>query len=175
MSLTQIISVFESRGLSIQELVALAGAHTIGFSHCDQFANRIFKFSKKSQYDPSLNPKYAQALQKFCANYTKEPSIAAFNDVMTPGKFDNMYYSNLQKGLGLLASDQALMSDSRTKKYVDLYAANQTAFFHDFARAMEKVSVYQIKTGRKGEVRHRCDTFNTLNTTNIHGQTHKAG
>ncbi|KAI8528399.1 hypothetical protein RHMOL_Rhmol12G0145900 [Rhododendron molle] len=174
MSLTQIISIFESKGLSIQDLVALAGAHTIGFSHCSQFANRIFNFSKKSQYDPSLNPKFALALQKLCANYTKDPTVAAFNDVMTPGKFDNMYYSNLQKGLGLLASDQALASDSRTKEYVDLYAANQTAFFDDFARAMEKVSVYQIKTGRKGEVRHRCDTFNTLNT-NMQGQTHKAG
>lgn len=162
--MTQIISMFESRSLSIQDLVALSGAHTIGFSHCDQFANRIFNFSNKSQYDPSLYPKFAQELQKLCANYTKDPTIAAFNDVMTPGKFDNMYYINLQRGLGLLASDQALLSDPRTKNYVDLYAANQTAFFNDFARSMEKVSVYQIKTGRKGEVRHKCDTFNTLNT-----------
>ncbi|KAL6983612.1 peroxidase [Sarracenia purpurea var. burkii] len=163
MSLTQIISLFDAKGLSIQELVALSGAHTIGFSHCDQFANRIFNFSNNSEFDPSYNPIFAQALRKLCTDYTKHPSMSAFNDVMTPGIFDNVYYSNLQKGLGLLASDQVLASDSRTKPYVDLYAANQTAFFNDFARAMEKVSVYKIKTGREGEVRHRCDAFNSLN------------
>ncbi|KAL7171390.1 hypothetical protein ACSBR2_036110 [Camellia fascicularis] len=48
---------------------------------------------------------------------------------------------NLQKGLGLLASDHMLMSNPRTKQYVDLYAANQATFFNDFARAMEKVGV----------------------------------
>lgn len=36
--------------------------------------------------------------------------MAAFNDVMTPGIFDNVYYLNLQRALGLLASDQALES-----------------------------------------------------------------
>ncbi|CAL5396174.1 unnamed protein product [Camellia sinensis] len=166
MSLPQIVSMFQTKGLSIQELVTLSGAHTIGFSHCDQFANRLFNFSKTSQFDPTYNPKYAKALQKLCANYTKDPTISAFNDVMTPGKFDNMYFSNLQKGLGLLASDQALLTDPRTKKYVDLYAADQNAFFNDFAHVMEKVSVYNVKTGKKGEVRHRCDAFNKLDTHN---------
>ncbi|URE22476.1 peroxidase 65 [Musa troglodytarum] len=83
---------------------------------------------------------------------------------MTPGKFDNLYYQNLLRGLGLLASDQALVAHPRTKPFVELYAANQTAFFRDFAHAMEKVSVLGVKTGRKGEVRRRCDAFNTLST-----------
>ncbi|URE37449.1 peroxidase 65 [Musa troglodytarum] len=83
---------------------------------------------------------------------------------MTPGKFDNMYYQNLLRGLGLLASDQALALDPRTKPFVHLYAANQTAFFNDFSRAMEKVSVLGVKAGRKGEVRRRCDVFNNLTT-----------
>ncbi|KAK9276130.1 hypothetical protein L1049_005661 [Liquidambar formosana] len=162
MSSSQIISLFASKGFSVQEMVALAGAHTIGFSHCKEFSDRIFNFSKSSEYDPSYNPKYAEGLRKLCANYTKDPAMSAFNDVMTPYKFDNMYYSNLQRGLGLLASDQAMAADSRTRPYVDLYAANQTEFFRAFAHAMEKVSAYKIKTGRQGEVRHRCDAFNSF-------------
>ena len=114
-------------------MVALSGAHTIGCSHCNQFAYRVFNFSKNSQNYTSYNPKFALALHKLCANYTKDPSISAFIDVITPGKFDNMYYLNLHKGLGVLVSDQALVSDPRMKKYVNLYAANQTAFFNDFA------------------------------------------
>lgn len=88
--------------------------------------------------------------------------MAAFNDLMTPNKFDNMYYQNLQRGLGLLDSDHALAVDKRTKPYVEMYAANETKFFQDFAHAMEKLSIYKVKTGRKGEVRHKCDAFNSI-------------
>lgn len=159
MSVTQIIDIFAAKGFSVQEMVTLSGAHTIGFSHCSEFANRIFKSN-----DPTMNPEYAKGLRKLCENYTKDETIAAFNDPMSPGKFDNTYYSNLQNGLGLLATDQALAFDTRTKPLVDLYAENQSAFFDAFARAMEKVSVLGVKTGRKGEVRRRCDVPNSLQT-----------
>ncbi|KAK6160140.1 hypothetical protein DH2020_003521 [Rehmannia glutinosa] len=164
MTLTKIIDIFASKNFSVQEMVALTGAHTIGFSHCSEFANRIFNYSPKSDHDPSMNPEYVQGLRKLCANYKQDSTIAAFNDPMSPGKFDNTYFVNLQRGLGLLASDQAMASDPRTKPFVDLYAANQTAFFQAFAHAMEKVSVHNVKTGRKGEVRRRCDTPNSMQT-----------
>ncbi|CAL9042032.1 unnamed protein product [Musa banksii] len=166
MTIDQLISIFAKRKFTVQEMVALSGAHTVGFSHCNEFASRIYGFNGGSRdaYDPSLNPQFAQALQKACANYVKDPTIAAFNDVMTPGKFDNLYYQNLLRGLGLLASDTALAADPRTKPIVELYAANQTAFFKDFSHAMEKLSVFGVKTGRKGEIRRRCDEFNNLST-----------
>lgn len=162
MSVSEIISVFALKKLTVQEMVALAGAHTIGFSHCKEFSDRIFNFGGKSDYDPAYLPKYAEGLRKLCRNYTRDPAMSAFNDVLTPNKFDNMYYRNLQRGLALLASDNALATDKRTRPYVDMYAANQTKFFQDFAHAVEKISVYNVKTGRKGEVRRRCDAFNTL-------------
>ncbi|KAL8138531.1 hypothetical protein V2J09_004532 [Rumex salicifolius] len=169
MTITQLIDQFQSKGLSPQEMVALVGAHTIGFSHCTEFSNRLYKFSPTSEADPKLYPKYAKGLQQLCSNYKKDPSMAAFNDVMTPGKFDNMYYVNLQRGLGLLASDQALIDDERTKPFVERYAANQTAFFEDFASAMVKVSLFEIKTGNDGEVRLRCDQFNNIKVNKITG------
>ncbi|GAV74851.1 peroxidase domain-containing protein [Cephalotus follicularis] len=164
MTMDQIIKIFASKGFDIQEMVALVGAHTIGFSHCKEFSDRLFNYSKTSPVDPEYNPRYATALQKACKDYIKDPEMAAFNDVLTPNKFDNMYYQNLPRGLGLLASDHAMVKDPRTKPFVELYATNQTAFFKDFAHAMEKLSVLEIKTGRKGEVRHRCDQFNNINT-----------
>lgn len=88
--------------------------------------------------------------------------MSAFNDVITPGKFDNVYYQNLKRGLGLLSSDNALVKDSRTRPLVELYSTNQAAFFKAFAHAMEKVSIHEIKTGHKGEVRRRCDAFNSI-------------
>lgn len=160
MTMDTIINMFASKNLNVQEMVALVGAHTIGFSHCSEFRKRLFKFSQTSESDPTMNPTYVQALQTLCGNNTKD--MAAFNDVMTPGKFDNMYFINLQKGLGLLASDQAMIYDQRTKPFVELYAKDQDAFFKAFTHAMEKVSVYQVKLGKMGEVRRRCDIVNQL-------------
>ncbi|CAN4124292.1 unnamed protein product [Withania somnifera] len=133
MTMDTIINMFASKNLSVQEMVALVGAHTIGFS---------------------------RSLRNFCENNSKH--MAAFNDVVTPGKFDNIYYINLQKGLGLLASDQTMISDQRTKTFVELNAKDPDAFFKAFAHAMEKVSVYQVKIRKMGEVRRRCDVVNHL-------------
>ncbi|XP_059645158.1 peroxidase 31-like [Cornus florida] len=160
MSMTQLIQIFASRNFSVQEMVALSGAHTIGFSHCSEFSKNIYNFSKKSQYDPSYNPRYAQGLRSACADYQKNSSVSVFNDVMTPNKFDNVYYQNLGKGLGVLSSDHALYLDPRTRPYVEMYAGNQNAFFEAFRRTIEKLSVYGVKTGRRGEIRRRCDAFN---------------
>jgi len=65
-------------------------------------------------------------------------------------------------GLGLLVSDSMLGVDPRTKPFVELYAKDQQAFFNDFANAMVKLSAFQVKTGKEGEVRSRCDQFNNL-------------
>ncbi|VVA98797.1 unnamed protein product [Arabis nemorensis] len=157
MTMDHIVSIFESAGLNVQEMVALVGAHTIGFSHCKEFASRIFNNSASPE---GMNPKYAAELRKLCANYTTDEEMSAFNDVFTPGKFDNMYYKNLKHGYGLLESDQAIAFDSRTGPLVDLYAANETAFFEAFAKAMEKVSEQKMKTEKLGDVRRRCDQYN---------------
>ncbi|KEH43331.1 putative peroxidase [Medicago truncatula] len=162
MTMDDIISKFTVKNFTIKEMVALTGAHTIGFTHCKEFSDRIFNFSKTSETDPTLHPKLAKGLREVCKNYTTDPNMAAFNDVRSPGKFDNAYYQNVLKGLGLLRTDAMLGSDPRTKPIVELYARDEQAFFQDFARAMEKVSVLGVKTGTQGEVRSRCDQFNKI-------------
>ncbi|RCV21024.1 hypothetical protein SEVIR_4G105000v4 [Setaria viridis] len=162
----RLVAMFAAKGFTVQELVALSGAHTLGFAHCAEFADRIFRRGNKgggaapAPHDPAMNPAYAKGLHDACRNYQRDPTIAVFNDVMTPGKFDNMYFVNLQRGLGLLSTDQELWTDPRTRPFVQRYAANQTAFFADFARAIVKLGVMGVKTGRDGEVRRRCDMFN---------------
>lgn len=160
MPMDQIIKIFESKGFSIQEMVALSGAHTIGFSHCKEFSSNLYTYNKTSQSDPSYNPRFAQALRNACGNYQKDPTLSVFNDVMSPNKFDNMYYQNLPKGLGLLSSDRGLFSDPRTRIHVEEYVRDQNVFFKAFASAMQKLSEHDVKIGRSGEIRHRCDAFN---------------
>ncbi|MBA0856635.1 hypothetical protein Goshw_001064 [Gossypium schwendimanii] len=161
-TMDEIIRMFESKNFTVGEMVALSGAHTIGFSHCKEFAYRLFGYSRSTPTDPSYHPKFSAALKTLCANYKNDSDMAAFNDPMTPSKFDNMYYQNLKRGMGLLESDNGLLRHPRTNHFVDLYAFNQTAFFNDFAQAIEKLSLSGIKTGNQGEVRRKCDAFNTF-------------
>ncbi|KAL2498067.1 Peroxidase 63 [Abeliophyllum distichum] len=100
MPMNQIIQIFQSRGFSVQEMVALFGAHTIGFSYCKEFSSTLYNYSKTSKSAPSYNPKFFQALRNACANYNQNPTLSVFNDVMSPNKFDNIYIQNLPKGLG---------------------------------------------------------------------------
>ena len=160
MSMSQIIEIFTSRGFTVEEFVALAGAHTIGFSHCKEFSNDIYNYSKASQCDPQYNPRFAQGLQKACADYHNNPTLSVFNDIMTPNKFDNMYFQNLAKGLGVLKSDRGLLNDARTRPFVEKFAADQNKFFATFSQAMQKLSFVGVQTGRRGEIRHRCDQIN---------------
>ncbi|KAF8695492.1 hypothetical protein HU200_037438 [Digitaria exilis] len=44
-------------------------------------------------------------------------------DPVTPVSFDNQYFRNLQAGKGLLASDQVLYTDPRSRPTVDAWAA----------------------------------------------------
>ena len=75
----------------------MLGAHTIGFSHCNKFSNRIYKFSPRNRIDPTLNLQYAFQLRQMCP-LRVDPRIAINMDPVTPQKFDNQYFKNLQQG-----------------------------------------------------------------------------
>ncbi|TVU14129.1 hypothetical protein EJB05_37576, partial [Eragrostis curvula] len=162
MSARAMARLFASKGLSPREMVALAGAHTVGFSHCAEFAGRLYGFphgAGEGGYDPRLNPEFAQALRRSCSGYRADPTVSIFNDVVTPRDFDEAYYKNLPRGLGLLASDAALWEYPPTRVFVQRYADNRTAFFEDFAAAMQRLGAVGVKTGRQGVIRKRCDAL----------------
>lgn len=160
MSARAMAVLFARKGITPREMVALAGAHTVGFSHCSEFAHRVYGYrAAPDGYDPSLNPSFARALRSSCAGYERDPTISIFNDIVTPREFDELYFKNLPRGLGLLASDAALWEYAPTRVFVQRYADNRTAFFHDFAAAMQRLGTLGVKTGRQGVVRRQCDVL----------------
>ncbi|KAG2566757.1 peroxidase 31-like [Panicum virgatum] len=161
MSARAMVRLFAGKGLTPREMVALAGAHTVGFSHCGEFAHRIYGYRGAGGlgHDPRLNPEFARALQRSCAGYRSDPTVSIFNDIVTPRDFDEAYYKNLPHGLGLLASDAALWEYPPTRVFAERYAGNRTAFFEDFASAMQRLGAVGVKTGRQGVVRRRCDAL----------------
>ncbi|KAG6739712.1 hypothetical protein POTOM_057326 [Populus tomentosa] len=158
-NLDQLNSMFASHGLSQTDMIALSGAHTLGFSHCSRFADRIYRFNSRNRIDPTLNLQYAMQLRQMCpANV--DPRIAINMDPTTPQKFDNAYYQNLQNGKGLFTSDQILFTDSRSKGTVNLFASNNAAFQQAFVAAITKLGRVGVLTGNQGEIRRDCSRVN---------------
>ena len=140
--------------------LSCAGAHTVGVSHCNQFANRLYNFSSSNQVDPTLDPSYASQLQMRCP-INANPSIIESMDPETPQQFDNLYYKDLQSHEGLFTSDQVLFTDSRSAITVNSFAASTDSFQTAFVTAMTKLGRTGVKTGNEGEIRRDCSAFNS--------------
>ncbi|KAH6818600.1 Peroxidase family protein [Perilla frutescens var. frutescens] len=153
--LNQLSSLFAGHGLDTTDLVALSGAHTLGFSHCSRFSNRVYNFSPRSRTDPSLNPQYASQLKQMCP-INVDPRIAINMDPATPNTFDNAYFRNLQGGRGLFTSDQVLFTDARSRNTVNRFAASNAAFNQAFVLAITKLGRVGVLTGNQGEIRIDC-------------------
>ncbi|KAL6960412.1 Peroxidase 55 [Sarracenia purpurea var. burkii] len=158
--LNQLNTLFAKNNLTQFDMIALSGAHTVGFSHCNRFANRLYSFSSSSPVDPSLDPNYAQQLMQACPQNV-DPSIAVNLDPVTPQTFDNIYYQNLVAGKGLLTSDEVLFTNSASQPTVNDFANNPNDFNGAFVTAMKKLGRVGVKTGNQGEIRKDCTTFNS--------------
>ncbi|OAY26271.1 peroxidase 19 [Manihot esculenta] len=156
-TIDQLLKLFNSKGLTPQDLVVLSGAHTIGFAHCKHFINRLYNYGGTKQPDPVIDPRLLKALRMSCPQFGGNEDIVAPFDVTTPFLFDHAYYGNLEAKLGLLASDQALFLDPRTKPLVQQLGTNKQKFFQAFSQAMDKMGSIGVKRGRRhGEKRRDC-------------------
>ncbi|EFJ33922.1 hypothetical protein SELMODRAFT_230472 [Selaginella moellendorffii] len=159
MTVAELTSLFASKGLSLQDMVALTGGgHTAGFAHCNQFMDRIY-----GTIDPTMNPSYAAELRQACPRGpTLDPTVVTHLDPSTPDLFDNAFFKNTLYGRGLLRSDQALFSTSNSsaRPLVNLFAGSQPRFFEAFGVAMDKLGGIGVKTGGQGEIRRDCAAFN---------------
>ncbi|KAK6923640.1 hem peroxidase [Dillenia turbinata] len=153
---SELIRTFGQRGFSVQDVVALSGAHTLGVARCSSFKNRLRNFNSTHDVDPELDPNFAKTLSKTCsAGDTAEQPFDA-----TRNTFDNAYYNALLQKAGVLTSDQTLYTTPKTRSIVNGYAMNQAMFFLDFQQAMLKMSLLDVKEGSKGEVRDNCRKIN---------------
>ncbi|XP_073136490.1 peroxidase 7 [Henckelia pumila] len=156
--ITDLIELFQSKGLNVLDLVVLSGAHTIGRSTCDAIQYRLFNYKGTHKPDPSINPKYLNFLRRKCRWASEYVDF----DPVTPHTFDVQYYKNLQVKMGLLSTDQLLYSDSRTAPLVSTLASESSIFSHQFAASMVKLGNIQdyLADDEHGEIRHNCNYVN---------------
>ncbi|KAL6850069.1 hypothetical protein ACP4OV_020696 [Aristida adscensionis] len=151
---------FAAKDLTVEDMVVLSGAHTVGRSFCISFLNRIWNGSTPI-VDAGLSPSYAALLRALCpSNATQTTAITAAMDPGTPDVLDNGYYKLLPRGMGLFFSDNQLRVDPAMAALVGAFAANETLWKERFAAAMVKMGRIEVQTGRCGEVRLNCSVVN---------------
>jgi peroxidase len=57
----ELLRVFASKGLDAGDLVALSGAHTVGFAHCIYVLGRIYDFRGTRRPDPHMDARLVKA------------------------------------------------------------------------------------------------------------------
>ncbi|KAK4437637.1 L-ascorbate peroxidase 3 [Sesamum alatum] len=109
-------------------------------------ANKGVPHLKEVFYRMGLSDKDIVALSGGHTLGRAHPERSGFDGPWTkePLKFDNSYFQELLKGesegLLKLSTDLALLDDPDFRRYVELYAKDEDAFFKDYAESHKKLS-----------------------------------
>ncbi|KAL9377844.1 hypothetical protein Peur_029179 [Populus x canadensis] len=152
-----LMDLFERFNLSVKDMVALSGSHSIGQARCFSIVFRLYNQSGSGRPDPAIETKYREKLDKLCPLGGDE-NVTGDLDA-TPATFDNRYFKDLVAGRGFLNSDQTLYTFPETRKYVTLFSKNQQVFFRAFVEGMIKMG--DLQSGRPGEIRSNCRMANS--------------
>lgn len=153
---TYLIDLFSRFNLSVQDLVALSGSHSIGKGRCFSIVFRLYNQSGSGRPDPAIDPTFREKLDKLCP-LGGDGNVTGDLDA-TPEIFDNQYFKDLVNGRGFLNSDQTLFTYPLTSEYVREFSVDQEKFFKAFAEGMIRMG--DLQSGRPGEIRRSCRVVN---------------
>jgi peroxidase len=154
-NLSQLAARFAAKGLGVDDLVVLSGAHTVGRSHCSSF----LRDGRLNASTSDMNPVLAASLRQQCpANAATDNTVV--QDVVTPDALDNQYYKNVLARNVLFTSDAALLKSGQTAASVLLSAFVPGLWEQKFKAAMVKMASIGVKTGANGEIRTNCRVVN---------------
>ncbi|KAL7097541.1 hypothetical protein ACP275_10G151100 [Erythranthe tilingii] len=161
-SVSDAFATFRAKGMTMNDMVTLLGAHTVGVAHCGFFQDRLSNFQGTGKPDPTMEPALAARLLRTCGTQfrplSSDPTV--FLDQGTSFAFDNQFYNQTLFKRGIMQIDQELALDRLSAPIVSGFAKNGVAFQQSFANAMIKMSKIQVLVGKAGEIRKNCRVFN---------------
>ncbi|KAG8372282.1 hypothetical protein BUALT_Bualt12G0050100 [Buddleja alternifolia] len=162
LSISEAFAFFKAKGLTLNEMVTLLGAHTVGVAHCGFFQDRLADFQGTGKPDPTMDPGLAARLLRTCGTASRplnrDPTV--FLDQGTNFIVDNQFYNQTIFKKGIMQIDQELALDRSTAPLVRSFAKNENLFRQSFVKAMIKMSQIQVLTGKAGEIRRNCRVVN---------------
>jgi peroxidase len=154
---SDLVARFIQKKLTVVDLVALSGAHSIGVAHCSAFTKRLYP-----TVDPTLDATFAADLKKRCpAPARGVPDNLVNNSVVTPAILGNQYYGNAMGKKVLFNSDATLLTGSDTATLVAQMAADPAKWIAQFAVSMVNMGRIGVLTGTQGQVRKNCRVVNS--------------
>ncbi|KAB1998376.1 hypothetical protein ES319_D12G084300v1 [Gossypium barbadense] len=153
---TSLINLFAQFNLSVKDLVALSGSHSIGKARCFSIMFRLYNQSGSGKPDPAIEPEFREKLNQLCPLGVDENVTGPLD--ATPRVFDNQFFKDLVGGRGFLNSDQTLFTSRRTGPYVRVFSKDQDEFFKAFVEGMLKMGELQVE--QPGEIRINCRVVN---------------
>ncbi|KAK3432110.1 hypothetical protein EUGRSUZ_E03999, partial [Eucalyptus grandis] len=151
-SVDAFLHIFMTKGLNLEESVAILGAHTLGAGHCLNIIDRLYN----PKPDDLMNPVFEARLRLQCPTLNPLMNLTATSNDITPTIFDNQYYRDILLGKGLFFIDSSISRDPRTSDIVKQFAIDQDYFFRAFSSAFVKLSSANTLSKTKGEVRKQC-------------------
>ncbi|CAM0906977.1 unnamed protein product [Alopecurus aequalis] len=147
--LQQLNDSFAAKGLSLEDMVTLSGAHSVGRSSCSSFSERL------SSNTSDMDPGYARYLRKQCGG-----GGMVAQDYRTPDDLDREYYRDVISHDVLFGSDAVLMASNDTARMVMDNAYVRGLWESKFVAAMVKMGGVEVKTSADGEIRKKCWIIN---------------
>ncbi|KAK2971484.1 hypothetical protein RJ640_020890 [Escallonia rubra] len=160
-TIQNLIALFNRQGLSVVDLVALSGGHTIGVARCTTFKQRLYNQNGNNLPDATLERTYYNGLKTACPRTGGDNNISPL-DFASPDKFDNTYFKLILWGKGLLSSDEVLLTGNvgNTVQLVKSFAQDEGLFFRQFATSMVRMGNVSPLLGFNGEIRTNCHLVN---------------
>ncbi|XP_010549001.1 PREDICTED: peroxidase 29 [Tarenaya hassleriana] len=154
-----VLRLFGAKGMTVEESVAIMGAHTLGVTHCNNAMQRFNNTSKSAK--DNIDPQFEKLIRLACPQSFPFSSKYTFilND-QTSTIFDTNYYENTIGGRGPLRVDTEMATDPRTQPFVRAFAADPNLFLRSFSSAFVKLSCSNVLTGTRGNVRSVCHKVN---------------
>ncbi|XP_022731313.1 peroxidase 60 [Durio zibethinus] len=166
-SVSQSMAAFSKKGLNLTDMVLLLGGHTVGFTHCLLFQDRLYNFQNSGKPDPTMDLMLLKQLRFICPqNSTRNTPVSLDQNLLSTFIVDNSFYKQIIGKRGVLQIDQELALDPLTKDTV-FSLATCNGFPVRFGQAMVKMGAVDVLTGSQGEIRKSCNVTN--NDSNVLG------
>ncbi|KAL6577904.1 hypothetical protein OROMI_010232 [Orobanche minor] len=150
----EMTQLFERKGMSLEEMVVLIGAHSIGTAHCTIVAGRFRDPKKMKDIDRGYLLK--MQVMTMCQNETQDLAF----DPYSQQKMDSRFYKELLKNRALLESDQNLAKEPNANNIMKKYVDDQNGWLAKFVASVTKLGEVEVLTGNQGEIRKQCRAVN---------------